>query len=391
MVLTRSQARAAFNYILDNVLGKDNKSPLKSALLCEGINDIFSLVTFPLEYINDQDILKNVQTCDKNLLCYFSEYIVFRHANNDPINDDWMSVTPESFHSFCKNHDISFITSHEAVADEIMMEVSYEQPYGIIGNSDGEELMEVEVAPVDTPNGEKNHHDHIAEMESESESEVISKNQIVQKQKMMDEPHMLFRKYQKALDSLQNAMEVMEAKWAGNCPDSVYYSDESSDDSSVQVSWATGMNTEVALRNGEADWVVFKKKEARVQYAKQCWMESLKREQCDLGNFKIMKPDLPVEISYTSSDCGKQEGLTSKEITGLSEEEQEEDGKGVYSPRIMGLLPNKTTGSSRPPGNLFMINNQTDHSSQREHIAVNTECDSECVITSPISGSEGIT
>jgi hypothetical protein len=306
-----------------------------------------------------------------------------------------MSVTPESFHSFCKNHNISFITSHEAVADEIMMEVSYEQPYGIIGNSDGEELMEGEVAPVDTPNGEKNHHDHVAEMESESESEVISKNQIVQKQKMMDEPHMLFRKYQKALDSLQNAMEVMEAKWAGHCPDSVYYSDESSDDSSVQVSWATGMNTEVALRNGEADWVVFKKKEAHVQYAKQCWMESLKREQCDLRNFKIMKPDLPVEISYTSSDSGNQEGgLTSKEITGLSEEEEEQDGKSVHIPCIMGpiLLPKKTTGSSRPAGNLFMINNQIDHSSQREHIAVNTECDSDkCVITSPISGSEGIT
>jgi hypothetical protein len=80
-------------------------------------------------------------------------------------------------------------------------------------------------------------------------------------------------------------------------------------------------------------------------------MESLKREQCDLGKFKIMKPDLPVEISYTSSDSGKHEGLTSKEITGLSEEE-EEDGKGVYSPHIMGLLPNKTTGRTRPPGNL---------------------------------------
>jgi hypothetical protein len=212
---------------------------------------------------------------------------------------------------------------------------------------------------------------------------------------MMDEPHMLFRKYQKALDSLQNAMEVMEAKWAGKSPDSVYYSDESFDDSSVQVSWATGMNTEVALRNGEADWIVFKKKEAHVQYAKQCWMESLKREQCDLRNFKIMKPDLPVEISYTSSDSGNQEGgLTSKEITGLSEEEEEQDGKSVHIPCIMGpiLLPKKTTGSSRPAGNLFMINNQIDHSSQREHIAVNTECDSDkCVITSPISGSEGIT
>jgi hypothetical protein len=60
MVLTRSQARAAFNYVLDKVLGIDDNSPLKSALLCEGINDILSLVTFPLQYNNDQDILKDV-------------------------------------------------------------------------------------------------------------------------------------------------------------------------------------------------------------------------------------------------------------------------------------------------------------------------------------------
>jgi hypothetical protein len=105
------------------------------------------------------------------------------------------------------------------------------------------------------------------------------------------------------MDSLQNAMEVMEAKWTGKCPDRVYYSDESSDDSS----WATGMNTEIPLRNGEADWVIFKKKQVHVQYAKQCWMDSLKSEQCDPRNFKTMKTDLPVIISYTSSDTGNQE------------------------------------------------------------------------------------
>jgi hypothetical protein len=121
------------------VLGIDDNSPLKSALLCEGINDIFSLVTFPLQYNNDQDILKDVKLCNKNLLCYLSKYVIFRNASGDSINDDWMSVTPESFQSFCKNHvNIPFVTSHETVVDEIMMEVSYEQPSGINENSGGE-------------------------------------------------------------------------------------------------------------------------------------------------------------------------------------------------------------------------------------------------------------
>lgn len=76
----------------------------------------------------------------------------------------------------------------------------------------------------------------------------------------------LRRKYQKAFDSLQNAMEVMEDKWQGISPTSIYYSDESEDDSSCQVSWATGMNTEIAIENGEHDWVIFKKKQARLRH-----------------------------------------------------------------------------------------------------------------------------
>ena len=44
MVLTRPQAQQAFNHVLDNVLGKDDTSPLKRSLAHEGITDIFGLL-----------------------------------------------------------------------------------------------------------------------------------------------------------------------------------------------------------------------------------------------------------------------------------------------------------------------------------------------------------
>jgi hypothetical protein len=44
MVLTRSEAKAAFQHILDVVLGRADGTPLKSALDEEGIDDIFHLI-----------------------------------------------------------------------------------------------------------------------------------------------------------------------------------------------------------------------------------------------------------------------------------------------------------------------------------------------------------
>jgi hypothetical protein len=89
------------------------------------------------------------------------------------------------------------------VVDEIMTEVSYEQLSGINENSGGEEIMQVlECAPVYTSNGEEKI-DFTSEMESENKSELSIKKPIDQQQKMMDETHRLFRKYKRAMDSLQ--------------------------------------------------------------------------------------------------------------------------------------------------------------------------------------------
>jgi hypothetical protein len=317
MVLTRSQARAAFNHVLDNVLGRGDKSHLKSTLLQEGINDIFSLVTYPFQYDPyDQDILGNIELHDKNLLYYLSEYVIYQNASGDPIQDDWMNVTQESFHSFCLNHNYRIIQVTSSVnnkTDDVMEIDSYheEQP-SFIGDSDGEKIdpsnmpsmAGEQTNSLDLSDGE----DEITETESENESGPFVEKQSKVK---LSNTHSLFQKYQKSMDSLQNAMQVMEDKWMGKCSDCVYYSDESSDDSSVQVSWPTGMNTEIALTNGEDDWVVFKKKEARMQYAKRRWIESLPRDKqdflCDDNKMDFYptvsdnKTDslLPMEISYT--------------------------------------------------------------------------------------------
>ena len=85
MVLTRPQARAAFTYILDTVLGKDDQSPLKKALLAEGYNDMFSLVTIDLETIEsltyDQSTTESgisIPKSDKEILITFLEYLNYR-------------------------------------------------------------------------------------------------------------------------------------------------------------------------------------------------------------------------------------------------------------------------------------------------------------------------
>ena len=45
MVFTKSQAKAAFNHAMNNVIGKDDTSPLKQAIVAYGIEEIHDLTT----------------------------------------------------------------------------------------------------------------------------------------------------------------------------------------------------------------------------------------------------------------------------------------------------------------------------------------------------------
>ena len=108
MVLTRQEAQAAFNHVLDNVIGCGDNSPLKSALQHEGFDDIFALIT-----ISDEDIdslsYKDPSNAssfipipggDKNLVRIFRHYVIHRNASGDLINDNWIGITQTDFDAF---------------------------------------------------------------------------------------------------------------------------------------------------------------------------------------------------------------------------------------------------------------------------------------------------
>ena len=107
MVLTRPQAKKAFQHILDTVLERGDGTPLKSSLLAEGIEDIFGLVTIDDDTITDltytdPDDPKNlvaVQKGDKALLRIFRDYVVYCKNQGHPI-EDWTQVTQEAFDEF---------------------------------------------------------------------------------------------------------------------------------------------------------------------------------------------------------------------------------------------------------------------------------------------------
>ena len=108
MVLTRQEAKVAFNHIMDNVLGHGDKTPLKSALQQESIEDIFALVTIDDSNINgltfedpsNADNHLPIPKGDKNLVRIFRDYVIHRNTSGDPVNDNWTSVTQTDFDAF---------------------------------------------------------------------------------------------------------------------------------------------------------------------------------------------------------------------------------------------------------------------------------------------------
>jgi hypothetical protein len=53
MVLTRNDAKLAFTHVMEAVLGRGDDTPLKSSLVSEGIDDIFSLISLDEGSISD--------------------------------------------------------------------------------------------------------------------------------------------------------------------------------------------------------------------------------------------------------------------------------------------------------------------------------------------------
>ena len=107
MVSTRREAQEAFNHVLDVVLVRKDDSPLKKALVSEGISDMFSLVTVDFDAIDTltydkSDAEKNVPLTrgDKGLLKTFLRFLSHRSNSGNPIGDKWKDITREEFDEF---------------------------------------------------------------------------------------------------------------------------------------------------------------------------------------------------------------------------------------------------------------------------------------------------
>ena len=108
--LTRSQGIAAFDHIMDEVLGRPI---LKAALESEGIQDICALLTIDEETIDalshsDEEGTTTVPLSrgDRNLIKVFLGYYRYRVTTGNPI-EDWLSVELEDFNEFRLNPDVN--------------------------------------------------------------------------------------------------------------------------------------------------------------------------------------------------------------------------------------------------------------------------------------------
>jgi hypothetical protein len=110
MVITRADAKEAFDHVLDVVLNRPDGSYLKSSLINDGINDIFALVTLTDSIIDsltyeDPDPTKKgtiypLKHGDKNLIRCFLHYIIHRNNINLPIGENWKHITNDDFNQF---------------------------------------------------------------------------------------------------------------------------------------------------------------------------------------------------------------------------------------------------------------------------------------------------
>ena len=103
---TRSDGKAAFNHVLDNVLGRGDSSELKKALLAEGIENIFDLITIEdttIDSLTFKDTSNagapiTIKKGDRNLLKCFGAYKRFLDEAAGDIN--YVLIMQEDFDQF---------------------------------------------------------------------------------------------------------------------------------------------------------------------------------------------------------------------------------------------------------------------------------------------------
>jgi len=120
MALTRAKAREAFDYVVNVVFQVSKEGPLYRALEKSGdtdIRDMISLRNPDIESLtyDRSDTEKGIPLMrgDKNLLCIFQYYILYRHSIGDPIGQDFWSISTEDFEDYRLGHYLTTLADFE--------------------------------------------------------------------------------------------------------------------------------------------------------------------------------------------------------------------------------------------------------------------------------------
>lgn len=97
-LLSLSASKAAFFHVIDDILiGPDDVSDLSSSLLSCGHTEVYDLLRMTQA---DIDALVGVNRGERSLLTQFQDFVVARHQEGNPIENDWGTLTIDEFDSF---------------------------------------------------------------------------------------------------------------------------------------------------------------------------------------------------------------------------------------------------------------------------------------------------
>ncbi|KAG7339414.1 hypothetical protein IV203_025409 [Nitzschia inconspicua] len=109
MPLTKSQRAQALEHILTNVFDLEANDPLRASLRDDGIVGIYDLVSMEREYVKSLTYLDEVDGTQQRtlvprgtarLIIILKDFLRYKVAMGEPVDDDWTRITQEEFDSF---------------------------------------------------------------------------------------------------------------------------------------------------------------------------------------------------------------------------------------------------------------------------------------------------
>jgi hypothetical protein len=107
---TRSASMSGCTHVMENILQSDN---VTRALKEDGIDDRFGLLSLTDTNINkltylypdpSNPVQYSLKKGEVGLIRAFIHFVHYCHETNNPINDQWLSLTQDEFDQFRTNH-----------------------------------------------------------------------------------------------------------------------------------------------------------------------------------------------------------------------------------------------------------------------------------------------